>query len=57
MNYQFHGVGVTRLPAEPPTTGALHDELESLLHAVWLAERNWTLDDKIALATRHLGGN
>lgn len=29
----------------------LETQLEDLLHAVWLAEANWRVDDRIDLAT------
>lgn len=50
MIYEFHGVGDSR-PSLPATSTA-QDALESLLDTVWRCEREWTLDDRIALAVR-----
>ena len=36
-------------PKGPPD---LHSQLEGLLDAVWDSEANWTLDDRIDLATK-----
>ncbi len=38
-----------RLPNHPPD---LQTQLETILHAVWLAEADWQLSDRIDLATQ-----
>ena len=38
---------------EPTEPEDLKSQLESILDAVWKAEANWTLDDRIDLATGH----
>jgi hypothetical protein len=47
------------LPEDDPQTDAgwdsvpdLATQLEDILHAIWLAEAEWRLDDRIDLATR-----
>ncbi len=36
----------------PERSAELQEQLESLLDAVWRCEREWRLDDRIALASR-----
>lgn len=48
--------GKTRVPALVDRPD-LQTQFEDLLNQVWLSEREWTLDDRIALSQRLSGGH
>ena len=52
MAMKLKTTGKSSKAPRPIETPDLHTQLEAILDSVWDAEANWSLDDRIDLATK-----
>lgn len=50
--YNAHDRTTARMKSAKDGERDLHSQLEDLLHAVWMAERDWTLLDRVDLSLK-----